>query len=54
MRVCETTGKVCYPTKQKAYKMANELKGYRGRELMKVYKCEHCKEYHLTHKNHEL
>lgn len=53
MQDCET-GKVCYPTKQKAYKAAKELQGYRGRALQEVYKCPLCKMYHLTHKKQIL
>jgi len=46
-----STGKVSYPTKQKAYKEAMKLRGPNGRALMAVYKCPTCKMYHLTHRN---
>ena len=44
-----SSGKIGYPTKQKAYKTAMALRGPRGRALMLVYKCSECKKYHLTH-----
>lgn len=48
---CHVSGKVCYATKQKAYKMAEKLRGPNGRGLMEIYKCPSCKCYHLTHKH---
>ena len=48
---CKASGKIKYPTKQKAYKAAQALQGPNGRALMTVYKCDKCKAYHLSHKN---
>ena len=48
---CKASGKTCYATKQKAYKMAEKLRGPNGRALMDIYKCPSCKMYHLTHKH---
>jgi hypothetical protein len=47
---CEISGKVKYPSLKDAKTTLNSLKSRRGKHAAeRVYLCEDCKGYHLTH-----
>jgi len=45
---CAVQGKVCHVTKQAAYKHKKNLERRGGLGGGLVYKCKHCKYYHIT------
>lgn len=51
-KYCETTGKIIFANKQKAYAHARKMQY--GKTIDTVYKCEFCKGYHLSHGNRQF
>ena len=53
MPYCQTTGKEMFATQGKAYQAAHNIdrRIHAARPYMRVYRCNHCGQYHITHED---